>query len=277
MNRLFRILADIAIVLGGLVIYARFIEPRWLAIRRIRIPGLPGGERPIRIVHLTDLHASKYVPLSMIAHAVRETVQLKPDLICLTGDYITDYYEDWDAYSQTLRSLAECAPTFAVLGNHDGGPWAHAVGYGYETFDEVSNMLNAAGIRILRNESTRCEIAGRTLHLVGLGDTWSADCIPEQAWENEISSTEAIIVLSHNPDSKITLRPYPWHFMLCGHTHGGQVVFPGKYAPFAEITDRNFARGLCPYAGRLIYINSGVGNLQSWRFSCRPEIAEITL
>ncbi|MEO8206784.1 MAG: metallophosphoesterase, partial [Chthoniobacterales bacterium] len=128
MNRFLRILADIAIILAGLTLYARFIEPHWLAIRKIRIPGLPGSKRPIRLVHLTDLHASKDVPLSMIARAVRETVRLKPDLICLTGDYITDYYEDWDAYSETLRPLAECAPTFAVLGNHDGGPWAHAVG-----------------------------------------------------------------------------------------------------------------------------------------------------
>ncbi|MEO6848808.1 MAG: phosphodiesterase YaeI [Chthoniobacterales bacterium] len=267
------ILAGIA----GLTLYARYIEPSWLIVRRIRLSNLPGSQSPLKIVQLSDLHASESVPLSLIRRAVEKTIQLKPDLICLTGDYITDRYSNWDAYSETLRPLASCAPVYAVLGNHDGGSWASSHVGGYESFKEVTRMLGKAGVHVLRNSHVDFQKGNRLIHLIGLGDVWSKDCKPEKAWDATISENDTIVVLAHNPDSKANARPYPWHLMLSGHTHGGQVVFPGNYAPFAEISDQDYARGLCPYDGRSIYITRGVGNLRGWRFCCPPEITEITL
>src|SRR6478752_2224445 len=107
------------------LVYPCFWEPRWLDLthRRVKLPR--GGIRqPVRILHLADLHASMPVPLSMIQHAITVGLAQKPDIVCLTGDFIT-YRHDFDAgaYAQALRRLSAAAPTFAVLENHDGGSW----------------------------------------------------------------------------------------------------------------------------------------------------------
>src|SRR5260370_40251050 len=101
--------------------YAFGIEPRWLDLARhtVHVPRLG---RPIRLVHLSDLHASAAVSQRMIADAVALAVSVRPDVICLTGDYISHRdVPDATEYARTLRPLTEAAPTFAVLGNHDDG------------------------------------------------------------------------------------------------------------------------------------------------------------
>src|SRR5262249_936204 len=113
------------------LIYPCFLEPRWLDLtfRHVALARRP--ERPVRILHISDLQASLVVPLSMIDHAVTLGLAQKPDLICVTGDFIT-HREGFDpaAYARVLRRLADAAPTFGVLGNHDGGEWArYRLGY----------------------------------------------------------------------------------------------------------------------------------------------------
>jgi predicted MPP superfamily phosphohydrolase len=63
--------------------------------------------------------------------------------------------------------------------------------------------------------------------------------------------------------------------MLCGHTHGGQVVLPSALggARFAPVRDKRYVAGLHPWEdGRLIYTSRGVGSLAGIRFRCRPEV-----
>src|SRR5262245_36090871 len=80
--------------LGGLA-YMKCVEPRWLAVgqHQVRFPGTTAGQAPIRLLHLSDFHASEEVSLEFISTAVRQGLALKPDLICLTGDFITWRYE----------------------------------------------------------------------------------------------------------------------------------------------------------------------------------------
>jgi len=65
--------------------------------------------------------------------------------------------------------------------------------------------------------------------------------------------------------------------MLCGHTHGGQVMIPFQGPRYAPVTDRRFVSGLNDFAGRPIYTSRGVGSLGSVRFRCRPEITLLQL
>ena len=62
--------------------------------------------------------------LDYIREAIEQGLRLKPDLICVTGDFITTTYEDFDGYQRVLSRLPAAAPTFACLGNHDGGVWS---------------------------------------------------------------------------------------------------------------------------------------------------------
>src|SRR5947209_19175236 len=71
------------------LVYPCFVEPRWLDLTHRRVPLDRRPDAPVRILHIADLHASIFVPLSMIQHAITLGLSQKPDLICVTGDFIT--------------------------------------------------------------------------------------------------------------------------------------------------------------------------------------------
>jgi predicted MPP superfamily phosphohydrolase len=85
------------------------------------------------------------------------------------------------------------------------------------------------------------------------------------------------ILLSHNPDTKEFLKFHPWDLLLCGHTHGGQVVLPGLGAPWTPVRDKRFIAGMYSWDNRWIHITRGVGNVHGLRFNCPPEVSLVTL
>jgi uncharacterized protein len=260
---------------GGL--YTRVIEPHWLTIGRhtVRLGRSP-GKQPLKILQLADLHASHVVSLDFISEAVRMGLELQPDLICLTGDFITHGYKALDGYAEVLRPLADGTPTFACLGNHDGGLWASRR-HGYKTTNRVREVLDEAGVTLLHNSALTVQVRDSKLRLVGLGDIWAGEMQPMIAFASNDPSADATVVLSHNPDTKTYLKPYPWDLLLSGHTHGGQVKLPFIGAPVSSVKDRRFMEGLHPWEGRWIHVTRGVGNLLGIRFNCPPEVSLITL
>jgi len=213
----------------------------------------------------------------MIADAVALALSVRPDLICLTGDYISHRdVPDAPEYARTLRPLAEAAPTFAVLGNHDGGGWS-ANARGFRDHRYVERVLALAGIELLQNRPVRIEVRGQPLTLVGVGDVWAGDLEPETAFAGVRGDAAPSVLLSHNPDTKDQLADYPWHLMLSGHTHGGQVIVPLYGPPIVPVQDRRYVAGLKPWGARQIHVTRGVGNLLGVRFACRPEVAVLDL
>ncbi len=276
-RRKFLIGAGAGLLVAGTGAYARWLEPRWLAVRRreVRL----AVARPLRLLHLSDFHASEEVSLEFIATAVRTGLKLKPDLICLTGDFITWRYHQFDRYAEVLKPLADAAPTYAVLGNHDGGRWVGTAGYPDTSL--VRKLLEAARIELLHNRTVETKISGNPIRLTGVGDLWAKELDRKEALASSDSSQgnghPATILLAHNPDSKDLLGVEKWDLMLSGHTHGGQcdLVFFGT--PFAPVRDRRFVRGLHSWQDRWIHVSAGVGNLHGVRFNCRPDIALLEL
>jgi predicted MPP superfamily phosphohydrolase len=236
--------------------------------------GCRAAGEPIRLLQLSDFHASEDVSLDFIQGAVVKGLSLKPDLICLTGDFITWRYGAFRRYAEILKPLADMAPAFAVLGNHDGGRWVGSAGY--SDTSHARDLLSNSRIELLHNRSAAIQVQGRKLNLVGVGDIW-ADELDAAAAFAAPRSGDATILLSHNPDSKERLRGHSWDLMLCGHTHGGQcdLVFFGT--PFAPVRDKRYVRGLHRWNDRWIHVTKGVGNLHGMRLNCRPEISLLTL
>ncbi len=267
------ILASAAASLGTLA-YPTLLEPRWFQVTHtpIGIPaenGVPGGR--FRILHLSDLHLSLPVPLSMIETAINLGLAEKPDIVCLTGDYVTGRQGyDAVAYANLLTRLSAACPTFAVLGNHDGGAWSKAA-KGSADHSAVDRILGAAGIEVLHNRAKPMEIRGCRFVLTGVGDLWSREVDPYPAFGG--TGKAPIVVLAHNPDTKDLLRKIRWDLMLCGHTHGGQIVIPIRGAAFAPVRDHRYVAGLGVWEGRQIYVTRGVGNLHGVRLFCRPEVS----
>jgi predicted MPP superfamily phosphohydrolase len=270
-RRHFLLLAPVA----GLA-YMRFGEPRWLDVGRHEVPLSGDGRRPLTLLQLSDFHASHFVGLEMIAASVELGLRsCTPDVICLTGDYITWKWEDWDGYAKVLAALAKVAPTFACMGNHDGGRWA-ASSRGYDDHRLVAAMLAQADVQLLHNRSTQFFANGWRLNLVGVGDEWAKEMEPALAFRG-IAPADLTILLSHNPDTKTELREFPWDLLLCGHTHGGQLDLPVIGTPFAPIRDKRYVAGLHRWEERWLHVTKGVGNLHGMRLHCRPEVSVLTL
>lgn len=232
---------------------------------------------PLRVLHLSDLHLSSVVPLSFIIESIELGLSEKPDLIALTGDFFTGPAYALSDYAKALRPLAAAAPTFACLGNHDGGSWSARHG-GARVRTPVVELLEASGVTCLINDARVTQIRGRDIELIGVGDLWSGECQPENAFARAGRRTDALrFVLNHNPDAKDYIARFDWDVMLSGHTHGGQVRFPIIGAPYAPVHDKRYLQGLYSWNKRWLNITSGVGNLHGVRFDCRPEVSLVEI
>lgn len=253
--------------------YVRFLEPRWLEETQKTVATGRGLRRPLRVAHISDFHASALIPISFLEEAFRRTLAMHPDLICITGDFVTtDNDFDTAKYETILQMLSAKVPTFAVAGNHDGGSWARRAGW-LPTSRFIREMVARGGVRVLHNDAAQVEINGQRVHVVGVGDWWSDELNPGQAFAQIPKDSAPILVMNHNPDGKEDCRLYPWDLMLCGHTHGGQVIVPFYGPPIVPVIDTRYAVGLNQYQNRWIHTTRGVGNIVGVRANCRPEIS----
>ncbi|HEU0124008.1 MAG TPA: phosphodiesterase YaeI [Bryobacteraceae bacterium] len=253
--------------------YVTLIEPRWLAETWKTVRTGRNLRRPLRIAHLSDLHASYTVPISFLETAFRQALAMQPDMVCLTGDYVTTNADfDQKRYESALATLANSVPVYAVLGNHDGGSWAARSGW-HASHVYVRNMLTRSGIHVLHNDAIRLDVQGQPLWLVGVGDWWSEELSAGLAFAKVSVPDAPVLVMSHNPDGKEDCAPYAWDLMLCGHTHGGQVMLPGYGTPMPPLVDMRYLAGLNPFENRWIHTSRGVGNISGIRMNCRPEIS----
>ncbi len=192
--------------------------------------------------------------------------------ICFTGDYVTyNRGIDRNGLFRLLRRAADNAPSYAVLGNHDGGAWMARRG-GSPSSQPMADLVTSAGIRLLHN---RAAVEG-DMTLVGVGDYWSGELDAQRAFA-EVPASPATIVLCHNPDGKEELARLPWNLMLSGHTHGGQARIPGFCPTWAPVSDKRFIAGLYSWSGRQLFITRGLGSPKHVRAFCRPEVSMLHL
>ena len=263
---------------GG--VYARYVEPFWPVVERhpMDFPGLDPALEGLRLLQLSDLHVYPSVPLDYLRGQIRRCETLAPDVIVITGDFITagrlDVLKELVAL---LRPLQAPLGVFAVLGNHDFGVFSPRRRSRGPAIGECTHQaLAGCGVTVLRNEARVLTVRGAPLQLVGIDDLWSGLCDPDLAFA-QADPELPTIVLTHNPDTMPLIKGWPWRWLLCGHTHGGQVRIPFFGAPILPIDDRRYDAGLFELGDRRLYVNRGLGYFKQVRFNCRPEITEFTL
>jgi predicted MPP superfamily phosphohydrolase len=261
------------------VSYGYRIEPTWLELNRhvIAIGGLPPAFSNFRIVQLSDFHCSRQVTGAYLREAVDMAQAQQPDLIVLTGDFVHRGFHYINPIAEALGRLRAPCGVFAVLGNHDFSV-RNALGFRrYQHLHRaVARALTARGISVLHNETVPIEQDGSRLLLVGVEDLWSRTCDLERAFAG-LSPAEPRIVLAHNPRTVERLAGQRCDLMLSGHTHGGQVNWPGLGRPALRGKARRFSAGLYHYRQTQVYVNKGVGFGFRFRFGVRPEVAVLTL
>lgn len=222
----------------------------------------------LRIVHLTDLHHSLFTPLEEIQRAVHLTNRLRPDLVALTGDYVTLSHDYIWPLAQALGKLRSRLGVFAVLGNHDFQVDA----------DEVTRALRAHRIRVLRNSHYALRSRSATLWVVGVDDLWwQADDLG--AALDSVPARDPKILLCHNPLGIRAASEHSIDLVLSGHTHGGQVRLPVVGSVYGRSKlGKRFVEGWNRLSGTQIYISRGIGKvLVPLRVGCPPEIACLRL
>nr|WP_322744391.1 MULTISPECIES: metallophosphoesterase [unclassified Coleofasciculus] len=259
----------------------------------IAIAQLPETLRGLKLVHLTDFHYDGLLlSEKLLAEAIEACNQVKPDLVVLTGDFVTSNPKPIRKLAQWLSRLQSRSGIYAVLGNHD----LHFS----RSKAEISAALTNVGIKVLWNQIVYPVGAG--LALVGLPDFWSSEFNPAPVME-QLEDTVPRIVLSHNPDSAEPLQQWRVDLQLSGHTHGGQVVIPGvgsvpswlhasrekipkflwPWIPFLEakwprvVKHWQWSQGLHQVGSNHLYVNRGLGTFPPGRWHCPPEVTVITL
>jgi uncharacterized protein len=259
--------------------YAYHVEPTWLEVNHFEIPvrGLPAAFHGIRIAQLTDFHCGKQIPVGYLEDALARATGEKPDLIALTGDFVHKGYRHVKAAAKLFRNLKAPLGVFAVLGNHDFAV-RNALGFRRHRglHLAITDALGEQGVTVLRNQSVRFDRNGNGLVVAGIDDLWSKEADPTAALCDQCSKTPRIL-LAHNPQSIELLDDHRADLVLSGHTHGGQVDWPGLGRVLLGKKAKRWAAGLYPHNGGHMYVNKGVGFGWRFRFGVRPEIAVFTL
>ena len=259
---------------------------------RVAIADLPPSLQGTKLVQLSDLHYDGLrLSEKMLAEAIEASNQAEPDLVVLTGDYVTDRPEPIYPLVWRLKHLQSRLGIYAVLGNHDlYYPKARTI---------VAEALAGIGVRVLWNQIAYP--LGPELPFVGLADFWSREFNPAPVM-NQLDPQIPRIVLSHNPDSAECLKKWRGDLQLSGHTHGGQVVIPGfgpapkllrtiqdnfpksiwRWIPLINACTRvvnhwEWSEGLHQVGKNQLYINRGLGTYPPGRLFCPPEVTVITL
>ncbi|MCP4230373.1 MAG: metallophosphoesterase [bacterium] len=251
------------------VVYSLLLEPFWPRVTRtnVNIRGLPDIANGLRICQLSDFHVGPYVRGFQIENAVGIANREKPDVVVLTGDFVSKHRRFANECAEALAGLDPPLGIYATLGNHDF--WTDA--------EYVASALRNVGITVLRDEKAEL-LPG--LWFAGMDDWWegSRDI---SGVVRSIPESDSYILLQHNPD--IILNPEAFGrspaLILSGHTHGGQVNIPGIGAPLVPTKlGSRYASGMFDFDGVKLYVTRGLGGITPpVRFNCPPEVAILTL
>lgn len=241
-------------------------EANSLSIERVEItlPRLPKKLDGFKVVHLSDLHHSPFTNIDHIARAVTIASRLEPDLVVLTGDYVSHDAKFIAPVAKILGELKGVHGTFACLGNHDH--WTDA--------DTVTAKLRAAGIVVLVNEGLRLEVGDSSFWLAGVDDHMVGKTDLSAALKDSFPD-EMKLLLAHNPIIFRRAVRYGVDLTLSGHTHGGQVRVRDNDQ---RLIRRRRTAGLYERKDSQIYITRGIGTVVlPIRFQCPPEISVLEL
>jgi hypothetical protein len=252
-------------------------HPEWIEVKEIdlKIKDLPEQFKGKKIVHLSDLHCSRAVTERYLKNCIKRVNSLNPDIIFLTGDYIThDLKGKYRKKAVDIISKLEHKHgAYACLGNHDyglGGPFKKT--HKHHMHKMIARM-EYHGINVLRNESMPLHIDGADLWMVGLGDLWAKDFKPHKAYKN-VPAGMPVITLMHNPEGMEHLHEYQTDAVMSGHTHG---VHKEHKRWTGMVKRRNYHAGMYHVKGKKLYVNRGLGRMGRARLNAPPEITVCTL
>lgn len=244
----------------------------------IKLPNLSPSFNGYRLLQISDIHYDdQWMTRDLLAHVVEIVNQQKVDLIAITGDFITRYnsepLEHEASYEQILveqlSKLSAKDGVVAVLGNHDRS-----------NESGIRWVLNNARILELRDSAYLLQRGNDMLNIAGI----SIEDIFNYRKHTDLVISRilghgATILLNHYPDfADQSAATGKFDLQISGHSHGGQVNFPGVGPVILPEDGIKYPIGLYHVGNMLQYTNRGLGTLfPHVRINCAPEITVFTL
>lgn len=265
--------------LAGGALGTSLYEPHECVVSEVevRLKRLPSAFDGLRLAQLSDIHFNSFMTADHLNQVIERTNAQKPDLVVLTGDFVTAAPQMRDRMARAeqawpcadvLRRIACPLGCFAVLGNHD-----------YDTnADVITEALSTRSrIQVLRNRAIGIERDGARLWLAGIDNVTTRHAKPVDALFG-VPNQECTLVAVHEPDFADEMRKFPVDFQISGHSHGGQVRMPGVGALYLPRWARKYPMGHYKFGEFQLYTNRGIGVIGlPMRFLCPPEITVFTL
>lgn len=259
-------------------IYAWFIEPNQLVVRRVEIVSEHWQGAPLTIAAISDTHVGgPHVDAARIGRIVARVNSLRPELVVLLGDYVNGHHHPFERSPAENQEITGGIATFAalrarygvvaVIGNHD--VWYDRTA--------VQSALQDAGVAALWNRHIVVRrTGGEPLVIAGLADFTTGEPDVAAALDGAPQGADTL-VLSHSPDPFAEMPRGP-ALMLAGHGHCGQVTIPFVGRPIVPLVNDHYACGLIQERGGQMYVTAGIGtSMIPVRFLNPPEIVLITL
>jgi predicted MPP superfamily phosphohydrolase len=235
----------------------------------IPIAKLPPALDGFTIAQISDLHIGLTIGRGFVDDVVDVTNAIGADLIVLTGDIVDGKVDRVRDRAEPLSRLRAPHGVFAVTGNHEY----------YSDADAWIPVLEALGMKFLRNQRVEIGKDGATFDLIGVDD-WTGNKHPGHGFDLPTAiagrdPSRASVVLAHQPRQVRSAAKRGMDLQLSGHTHGGQ-IWPWHYV--ARIQQGGFLSGLERVGPTWLFTSRGVGY---WgppvRVGATPEIAKIVL
>ena len=234
---------------------------------RIWLDALPNSLHSLRIVQISDIHYGLFLPKDWLSEAVRQANRLKPDIIALTGDFVTYSRRNIGPVAELLGQLRARYGVFAVLGNHD---------FRVDP-DAMTVALRRQRIEVLRNRHVSVGFGRQAIYLAGVDDYgYGADV---RSTMRGVPGEAATVLLAHNPRVINLASRNRVSLVLSGHTHGGQVNLPLIGTVYGRSPERlRYKIGWDRMGDTQIYVSRGIGTIVlPWRVRCPAEITHLEL
>lgn len=225
-----------------------------------------------KILHLSDLHNKEFGLDQSIL--IEITLDLKPDVIAVTGDLVSD--GKIDKTLKYLEQAVEIAPVFAVSGNHEH--------YHIKRYDYFKEQLTNLGVNLLENRAQEILKNNQALNIIGLNDISFFNSKKDYYKTIKFLTAQVQgfkIMLAHAPHVIGIYQNSGADLILSGHAHGGQIRLPiigGLFAPGQGFFPR-YTSGLYRLKNNVsLIVNRGLGDsVFPWRINNPPHVILITL
>lgn len=240
-----------------------------IVTKEIELPNLPDSFDGMRMVQLSDFHIDRALEDDFFRAAVRLANEQSPDLVVMTGDFISRKFH-LDRIPELLKGLEARLGVYFIRGNHDF--WTRPV--------EVRRHLESLGYVCLDNRGVELRMRSAepdAIALVGIEHPYGEKIARwEEVFRRDLPACR--IALTHTPDVIGAIARAGCDLAVAGHTHGGQVQFPVVGATLVPSSyGRRYAAGWKRVGRTLLYTNRGLGAFFPIRFMCPPEITVFIL